>query len=76
MAHVGEGINECGTEISIFTCESCGAEFTVCPVVPPDLLDQWAGCMDEGCASYDVTRDVEIFWDALDDNELIHREER
>ncbi len=74
--HIGESVNQYGTFISIFKCKTCGDEFTVCPAVPTDALDQWTECMSESCASYDVTRDVEIFWDALDDNELIHREER
>jgi len=36
--------NEHGTPVTVFECEYCHREFTVCPAVPDINLDNWDGC--------------------------------
>lgn len=62
MAYRGEGVNEHGTPVSLHTCDSCGHEFSVCPAVPEDARDQWDGCMQEDCESYEPTRDADLYF--------------
>lgn len=52
-------INDFGTPITVFTCEFCQREFTVCPAVPDKKLDEWNGCLAVECDSYDPNRDVD-----------------
>lgn len=54
-------VNEYGVEISVHECDVCGRQFTVCP--PRNNGENV--CLAVGCESYDVTRDVELFWDSL-----------
>jgi hypothetical protein len=61
-----DDVNEYGTPITVFRCEFCGGEFTVCPEVADDRLDQWRGCLAEDCASYDPSRDATIYFPADD----------
>jgi len=49
--------NDYGTPITVFQCEFCGVEFSVCPAVRESRLDNWRGCMTPECESYDETRD-------------------
>lgn len=63
---VRDDVNEYGTPITVFDCESCGQEFTVCPAAADDRLDHWRGCLDEGCPSYDPSRDVSVYFPADD----------
>jgi hypothetical protein len=71
---VGESVNEYGTPVSVLRCASCGTVVSLCPVTTPE---KWGdGCLAEGCASYDVARDMDIFFDALDEHGLIHRGRR
>lgn len=63
MAKIGQTLNEYGTLVTLFKCEFCGHEFTVCPPVPPDKEDQWRGCLGIGCPSYDPSRDADKFFD-------------
>lgn len=65
-----DDVNEYGTPVTWFRCEACGGDFSVCPAVPPERLDNWGGCLDEGCPSYDLSRDAEVFF-APDDPALI-----
>ena len=51
--------NEFGVKVSVFQCEECGREFTVCPAVPDINLDNWTGCTAPDCPSYDESRDVD-----------------
>lgn len=54
-------VNEFGTPVSVHTCEACGRMFTVCPPADPET---WGtGCLAEGCPSYDLRRDIDLFWD-------------
>lgn len=52
-----EDVNEYGTPVGAFTCQSCGREFTVCP--RPADPERWAGCTHPECPSYDAERDAE-----------------
>lgn len=64
MAFVELGVNEFGTPVSRHLCDSCGRPFSVCPPVEED---SWGGCcLAEGCASYDLTRDIDLVWDHVD----------
>ncbi len=56
-------VNEQGTPITVFQCESCGVEFSVCPAIPDIDLDNWKGCMRPECDSYDEERDVDKMMD-------------
>lgn len=70
---VGETVNEYGTPVSVLRCATCGEVVTICPV---RTTEQWGeGCLADTCASYDIGRDVDMFWDALSDNGLIGRED-
>jgi hypothetical protein len=51
--------NEHGVRITVFRCEFCGEEFSVCPAVPDINLDNWKGCLRPQCESYDEERDVD-----------------
>ena len=62
MSYVGESANEYGTQVSVFDCEECGQRFSVCPHVPEERRDQWDGCLAEGCASYEPTRDADLYF--------------
>lgn len=66
------GVNEKGTPVSVHRCESCGCQFTVCPL---RTVEQWGtGCLADTCESYDIERDVDIFFEPLADAGLIRRE--
>jgi hypothetical protein len=60
--YLRESENEFGTRISVFTCDQCSEEFTVCPAVEPWRHDEWTGCMAETCESYEPTRDAELYF--------------
>lgn len=57
----GEGTNDHGTPVSLHKCDTCGTEFTVCPVIRDDQ-DGWENCMLPECASYDPERDVDVLF--------------
>ncbi len=52
-------LNEFGMPVSNHVCASCGQSFTVCPPASDSFGD---GCLAEGCASYDVARDADLFF--------------
>ena len=54
--------NKYGTKISVHICNSCGAEFTVCPAKAADAKG-WDGCMAPTCKSYDEDRDADKLFD-------------
>lgn len=69
-----DSVNEHGTPITVFpSCTGCGQQFTVCPAVPPERVEQWRGCLGEHCSTYDLSRDIDLFWDALSDHDQIKR---
>lgn len=70
-----ETVNEYGTPITVFpSCVGCGQESTVCPALPPERVAEWAGCLGEQCSTYDLSRDIDLFWEALSDHGQIKRE--
>ena len=56
---IGERLNEYGVTVGVHRCDDCGCEFTV-----TTLREDWGGCLSEGCASYDIARDADLFFDA------------
>lgn len=54
--------NEYGTPVSAHVCQTCGAEFTVCPPVD-DGRPGWDNCLAPECPSYDVTRDADLMFE-------------
>lgn len=58
-----ETVNECGTPVVEYRCETCGDTFTVCPAPPSEDDDQWTGCQATICASYEPDRDADKFFD-------------
>jgi hypothetical protein len=65
--------NEYGTPVVAGVCDHCGHYYTVCPVPEPDRWDQWGSCLGDECPSYDLSRDIDIFFEALNENGLIGR---
>ena len=65
MSYLGITLNEYGTKVSEHRCVACGSYFTVCPMVDSNN-DGWNGCLAETCASYDITRDIDLLWDHVD----------
>ena len=63
MSRIKDTYNLQGTKITEFVCEFCGTIFTVCPAVNKDKDDDWKGCMDLGCKSYDPDRDADKFFE-------------
>ena len=58
MSYIEESVNEYGTPISVFKCDTCGDTYTLCPAIPENKRDQWQNCMADICPSYDPNRDV------------------
>jgi hypothetical protein len=72
---VGESTNQYGTPVSVLRCASCGTVVSVCPLIEDQ--EAWGdGCLAEGCPSYDMNRDMDIFFEPLADHGLIKRETR
>ena len=69
---IGESVNEFGTPVSVHRCDDCGDEFTVCPCQPDDR--EWGGCLAESCASYDMDRDVDLWFEPALEAGWIKRE--
>ena len=65
--HLGYVNNEYGKRVSSHKCDTCKAEFTVCPPIEPDSLD-WDNCLSEECGSYDPDRDADILF--MSDKEI------
>ena len=63
MSRIGETLNEYGTPVAKYRCESCGEVFSVCPSPTPDEDEQWRGCLWDGCDSYDESRDIDNWFD-------------
>ena len=68
-----ESVNEYGTPITVLVCESCQQQFSVTPALAPDEYSKWKGCTAPECPSYSLDSDVDIFFDALAENDLITR---
>ena len=61
-----DDVNEYGTPITVFKCDFCGEEYSVCPAIPDVKLDDWNGCQMEWCESYDESRDANKMFDDPD----------
>jgi hypothetical protein len=61
---IADTFNEYGTPVTMFSCPGCNTTFTVCPAVEDKDLDQWPGCLGEGCSTYDPDRDADKLFDA------------
>jgi hypothetical protein len=70
-------VNEYGTPITVATCAECGGDFSVCPAIPPEDFEQrWGtGCLADTCPSYDLGRDIDIFFEPMAEAGLIQRRE-
>ena len=53
--------NEHGILEGHFKCRTCGAPFTVtpCPINP----EKWPNCLAPDCASYELSRDLDRYFD-------------
>lgn len=60
---IRDDVNEYGTPITVFKCDYCNEEFSVCPAVPDYKLDQWKGCQMKWCESYEEDRDADKMFD-------------
>lgn len=61
---IADTFNEYGTPVTMFSCPGCNTTFTVCPAVEDKDLDQWPGCLGDGCSTYDADRDADKLFDA------------
>lgn len=69
---VGETLNAYGTPVSLHRCCYCGNSFTVTPARDNAF---GLGCLSDKCASYDLARDVDIFFEAAQEAGIIKRGE-
>lgn len=78
MTYLGQQVNEFGTPVGTFECDTCGGGYTICPEPPVEQRWMWQNCMAPECESYDVSRDVGAIvgfgWGELrdQDNKTIH----
>lgn len=63
MARMGMTVNEYGTPVTKYKCETCDGVFTVCPAPTPDNDKYWQGCTAPECGSYDPNRDIDKWFD-------------
>ena len=74
MSALRNAANQYGTPVTAMTCTACGHGFTVCPAVDPA---EWGSeCLGDNCPSYDIGRDIDMFFDAAMDGGLIRRADR
>jgi len=78
MTWLPQSVNEYGTPVSVGICDGqpdyCGREFTVCPAMDDERQERWGhGCLADFCASYDLGRDIDMFFEPLADHGLIQR---
>jgi len=65
MTFIKQAKNENNTPISIFICDFCKEEYSVCPAIIDSYdIKAWddAGCTSENCRSYDPHRDAEVLF--------------
>lgn len=69
---IGETVNEFGTPVSVIRCSSCERVTTVCPVT---TTERWGtGCLADDCSTYDLSRDIDIFFEPMSEAGLIRRD--
>jgi len=69
---VREDVNEYGTPVSVHNCQTCGGEFTLCPLIPDDDAHRWPDCLSPECESYDPHRDADLLF--MSDKEIANNE--
>lgn len=67
---VGELRNGFGVSVSLHHCVYCEGSFTVTPATDDAF---GLGCLAETCSSYDLERDVDLFFEAASEAGLIRR---
>ena len=60
----GTRLNEYGTVVGVYECETCGEEFTVCP--DPRKEEGWEHYLSNECESYDPARDADKYFEDPD----------
>lgn len=65
--------NEYGTPVAAGICDTCGQDYTVSPPPEPDHYDCWRNCLTPECASYDIERDADLWFEPLAEHGLVHR---
>lgn len=73
--YLRESTNDYGTPVSVFRCDSCGVEYTVCPALREDerAQEDADGCLSEECETYDPARDVDRLFDGAEGEAKISR---
>lgn len=66
---IKDDINKYGTPVTVFWCDTCGVEYTVCPKPKPEREHKWNDCLSPECDSYDPDRDADKLFDG-DDNDV------
>lgn len=66
-----DALNEHGTPVTVIDCTACGKQVTVCPAVDPEAWGEQ--CLTPDCSAYDITRDVDIWFDVAVEHRLIVR---
>jgi|GEM_PF-3981325 len=67
-------VNDYGTPVDAYVCETCHEPFTVCPANDDRSRDdEWTGCMATTCLSYDPARDADKLFD---DGNVVSFEQR
>jgi hypothetical protein len=71
LTHIAQ--NEYGTDVAAGICDSCKKPYTICPA--PDKADwvNWADCLSEECPSYNLDRDIDLFFEPMVEHGLIQR---
>jgi hypothetical protein len=65
--------NDYGTPTAWGNCDTCGRPYGVCPAPALEKWGNWKNCLADDCPSYDVSRDVDMFFEPMADHGLITR---
>lgn len=65
---IGDDTNDAGIPTTVFKCEYCNQEFSICPAVEKEREHLFKGCSTPGCESYDASRDLDVLF--MGDREL------
>ena len=63
MARIGESTIEYGTKVTVHICDTCGRQFTICPVDTEGFFG--SDCLAVDCPSYDDRRDISKVWSGI-----------
>jgi hypothetical protein len=75
MTWLPDSTNEYGTPVSVLDCDTCHHVVTLCPALPTEGRRQLWGntCLGDKCPSYDIGRDVDMFFEPMAEAGLIER---